>query len=248
YRAISSLKNRKKTHEVDGFYAPDCITMSLHVHIIKTWMSNAFLIESSRGMVLIDAGPPRSERKILEQMQELGRDDLQLIFLTHAHYDHFGSVAAIKHQTGAPVAINRIDADALARAETALGTVQGSGRFTKMGLPLLEVLMPVPPMQADLLLDHGDRLDAYGLDAQIIHTPGHTLGSSTLLVENRLAFVGDLVSMMGEPHAQNRFAVDWRQLAKSLHRLQQLQPEWVYSGHGPQPLSGEAFQQLRCQY
>ncbi|MCB0196385.1 MAG: MBL fold metallo-hydrolase [Anaerolineae bacterium] len=222
--------------------------MSIHVHTIKTWMSNVFLIEADRGLVLIDAGPPRSERKILERMQKLGRDDLQLIFLTHAHYDHIGSVAALKYHTGAPIAINRIDADALARAETALGSVQGSARFAKMGLPLLEMLMPVPPIQADLLLDHGDRLDDYGLNAQIVHTPGHTLGSSTLLVENRLAFVGDLISMIGEPHAQSRFAVDWRQLAKSLQRLQQLQPEWIYSGHGPQPLSGEAFQQLRGQY
>lgn len=218
--------------------------MAIHVHTIKTWMSNAFLIEADSGLVLVDTGPPRSEEQIMARMQALGRSDLRLIFLTHAHYDHFGSAAALKQRTGAPIAINRIDADALARGETKLGSVRGSAWIAKVGLPLMERIRPVTSVEADLLLDHGDRLDAYGLDAQIIHTPGHTLGSSALLVEARLAFVGDLISMLGEPHAQRRFAVDWNQQAKSLRRMQQLQPEWVYCGHGPQPLDGRTFQRL----
>ena len=219
--------------------------MSIRIHIIKTWLSNAFLIETDAGLILVDTGPPRSEGKILARLQALGRDDLRLIFLTHAHYDHFGSAAALKQRTGAPIAINRVDADALARGETSLGSVRGSAWIAKIGLPLMDLIMPVTPIPADLLLDDGDRLDDYGLEAQMIYTPGHTLGSSTLLVENRLAFVGDLISMLGGPHAQSRFAVDWKQQAKSLRRLQHLQPAEVYCGHGPQPLSGDSFRELQ---
>ncbi|MCB9079260.1 MAG: MBL fold metallo-hydrolase [Anaerolineaceae bacterium] len=218
--------------------------MTTRIHIIKTWMSDTFLIEAEAGLVLVDTGPPRSEGRILARLHALGRADLRLIFLTHAHYDHFGSAAALKRLTGAPIAIHRIDADDLAQAQTTLGSVQGIAWLAKVGLPLLEAILPVTPVPADLLLDDGDRLDEFGLDAQIIHTPGHTLGSSTLLVENRLAFVGDLISMLGKPHAQRRFAVDWQLQAQSLHRLQQFQPQEVYCGHGRQPLSGDIFRQL----
>ncbi|MCB0210075.1 MAG: MBL fold metallo-hydrolase [Anaerolineae bacterium] len=219
--------------------------MSIRIHIIKTWLGIAFLIEADTGLILVDTGPPRTEGKILRLMQALGRDDLRLILLTHAHYDHFGSAAALKRLTGAPIAIHRIDADALAQAETTLGSVQGVAWLVKASLPLVEAILPVTPIPADIRLDDGDRLDDFGLAAQIIHTPGHTLGSSTLLVENRIAFVGDLISMLGRPHAQCRFAVDWQQQAQSLRRLQQFHPQEIYCGHGHQPLSGAIFQQLQ---
>lgn len=218
--------------------------MSLHIHIIRTWMSNAFLIESATALVLIDTGPPRSEQTILRRMKHLGCTDLQLIFLTHAHYDHFGSAAALKRLTGAPIAINRIDADALARAETKLGSIRGIAKTAKLGLPLLELCLPVQPIQADILVDDGDLLTQYGFNAQVIHTPGHTLGSSTLLVNEQHAFVGDLISTLAGPRPQRYFAVDWQQLATSLQQVQQLGPELIYCGHGPQPLSGPRFQQI----
>ncbi len=78
----------------------------------------------------------------------------------------------------------------------------------------------------------------------ILHTPGHTPGSSCLIVEGRIAFAGDIVSSLGEPHVHLSFADDWAQMPRSLARLQALQPELVYPGHGPRPLSGAELQLL----
>jgi len=218
--------------------------MSLQVHDIALGMVHAYLIEAEAGLALVDAGFPRYERRVLRRMRALGRDDLRLIFLTHAHLDHYGSAAALRRLTGASIAVHRADGEAMARGETPLGSVRGRGRLLQALLPLLESYLRPEPTVANLLLDDGDDLGDYGLDAAVLHTPGHTPGSSCLFIEGRLAFVGDLLSTVGRPHVQRFFADDWSLIPDSLLRLQALRPEWVYVGHGRRPLSGKALQHL----
>jgi len=218
--------------------------MSLQVHNISLGMARAYLVESEAGLALVDAGLPRYERSVLRRMRTLGWDDLQLIFITHAHLDHYGSAAALRRLTGAPIAVHRADGEAMARGETRLGSVRGRGRLLRAFLPLFGPCLRPEPTVADLLLSDGDDLGAYGLDAVVLHTPGHTPGSSCLLVEGQVAFVGDLLSTIGRPHVQRFFADDWSLIPGSLARLQALRPEWVYVGHGRRPLSGQALQHL----
>ncbi len=218
--------------------------MSLQVHRVPVRMARAYLIESRAGLVLVDAGLPGSERAVLRRMRALGRSDLQLIFITHAHLDHYGSAAALRRLTGAPIAVHRADADALARGETPLGTVRGRGWLVGALFTLFEPVLRPEPTPADLLLEDGDDLRAYGLDATVLHTPGHTPGSSCLIVEGRLAFAGDLLLTTGALHSQRLFAADWSLIPRSVARLQALRPEWVYPGHGRGPVSGEALQHL----
>jgi len=46
-------------------------------------------------------------------------------------------------------------------------------------------------------------LRGYGLDAIILHTPGHTPGSSTLLLGDGTAFASDLLGSVSQPHLQS---------------------------------------------
>ena len=64
-------------------------------------LAQAYLVAGEAGMILIDAGSPGHARKVLRQMQALGRTDLRLIYITHAHLDHYGSATALKCITGA---------------------------------------------------------------------------------------------------------------------------------------------------
>ena len=223
----------------------------MRIHRIPVRMAQAYLIEGERGLVLVDAGAPHSERRIVAKMRALGRDDLRLIYITHAHLDHYGSAAALRRLTGAPIAVHRADAQAMAGGETPLGSARGRGRLTQALLPLAEWPLwpnrflwpePTPP---DLLLEDGDTLHAYGLDAVVLHTPGHTPGSTCLLVKGRLAFVGDLLSTNGRPRVQHLYADDWSLIPRSLARLQAQDPAWVFPGHGHRALSGKALLSLR---
>ncbi|HWY28040.1 MAG TPA: MBL fold metallo-hydrolase, partial [Candidatus Sulfotelmatobacter sp.] len=76
------------------------------VYRIPARAANAYLIEASRGLVLVDCGLPGSEKRILKAIAKIGKkpSDLKLVLLTHRHLDHIGSAAALKKQTGAKLA------------------------------------------------------------------------------------------------------------------------------------------------
>jgi len=218
--------------------------MAIEIYSFQAGFSVAHLIETDAGLYLVDAGSPRNEGKILALMQDLGREDLRLIFITHAHFDHYGCAAALRILTGAPIAIHKFDAGILAKGETPLGTVRGRGKIAQLLIPFAEKLYKPEPIQADIQFEDGHDFMDVGLEAKAIHLPGHTPGSSGLLVEGRLAFVGDLLSTTGRPHVQRYYATDWSQISESLDRLKALEPEWVYTGHGTSPLSGQGLQEL----
>jgi hydroxyacylglutathione hydrolase len=216
----------------------------MKIHTLSLRWSQAYLIETDQGLYLIDAGMRRYEKKILETMRELGRDDLRLIFITHAHLDHYGSAAALRELTGAPITIHQADSETMANAETPLGSPRGLAKLLGKMLPLFQPLLKPPPTRADYLLTDGDNLDAFGLKASVLHTPGHTPGSSCLLFEDRFAFAGDLLSTEGHLHAQRSFAYDWVQMSESLNRLKESDPDLTFPGHGPRPVSRDELQKL----
>lgn len=210
-------------------------------------MSLAYLIESQAGMILVDAGLRGEEQSVLKKMNELEREDLLLIFITHAHLDHYGSAAELRRLTGAPIAVHHQDEEAMALGETRIGSARNIGRALKAVLPLVHPLLRPEPAHADLVFEDGFHLGEYGFDAKVLHTPGHTNGSSCLVVQDRLAFAGDLITDRGGARLQRYFAQDWSALPTSLGRLQAQQPEWVYPGHGQEPIKAEELQSLKCQ-
>lgn len=207
-------------------------------------LSNAYLVVGADGLMLVDAGAPGFERAVLRRMSALGRDDLRLIFITHAHLDHYGSAAALRRLTGAAIAIHRADGDAMARGETPLGSTRGWGGMVRILMPLIEQVLRPEPTPADVYLDDGDDVQRFGGSGTLLHTPGHTPGSSCLILGD-VAFVGDLLSTTGPPRLQRYFASDWSALPKALARLQERQPRRVYTAHGRYPLRGEQLARLR---
>lgn len=218
--------------------------MKLQVHPIKLRMSNAFVVELPSALVLIDAGSPGDTQKILSRLNAFRGKPLRLIYITHAHLDHYGAAASIQRATNAPLAIHAEDTVAMAKGETHLGQVRGRGRLTAALMPIVNRLFPVEPVIANHVLQDGQDLEDFGLPGRVLHTPGHTPGSTSLIVDGRLAFVGDLFSTFGKPHTQRLYAHDWSEIEKSLERLKALDLEWFYPGHGQRPLSGEEFASL----
>ena len=225
------------------------VNTTVTVHRVNEAVSNAYLLETDAGLILVDAGIPYSEGLVIRKMKELGRDDLKLIFITHAHIDHYGGANALREQTGALIAIHRDDAESMAVGRSELGTVGDWERTSDAALPYIEPLLDVTPTEADILLDDGDSLEEFGINAYVLHTPGHTPGSSTLIVDDRLAFVGDLLaSSNGNVHAQQSFAEDWAQVKDSINRLRDVNPELIYPGHGSKPITREDLDTVEVRF
>lgn len=226
--------------------APVIDTETIRIHYLPLTVSNAYFIETEQGLILVDAGLPIDKAAILDRMEDLGWDDICLIFITHAHIDHYGSAAALRDETGAPIAIEADDAEAMAEGHTRLGTVR-DWEWTNRPLPAIETMLRIRKTEADIILHDGDPVTACGLDGEVVHLPGHTPGSSALLVEDTYAFVGDLLSTNGDAHAQRSYADDWSQLAESLIKMRAREPAVVFPGHGQSAVRLDIFETLEME-
>lgn len=205
------------------------------VRQISLGRANAFLIRGTRP-VLVDTGLPGNAPKILAVLREEGYDprDLGLVVITHVHTDHFGSVAAVAAETGAPVLVHADEAGSLA-AGNGLQPVPAS-RIGRIFSLLIGKETPHPELAVDpaYRVTGPYRLDAFGIDGEVVPAPGHTRGSLAVRLATGEYIVGDLLMGLFPAHHPRFpvFAEDMGALAESVRRMIALRPGIVYTGHG----------------
>jgi glyoxylase-like metal-dependent hydrolase (beta-lactamase superfamily II) len=103
-----------------------------------------------------------------------------------------------------------------------------------------------PATDPTLLLEDNQSLSPFGVDATVLHTPGHTAGSITLLTAEGDALVGDLImggyfggKLFPTRPGLHYFIQDMNELRASLRRVLDRSPRRIYPGHGG-PLAPEA--------
>lgn len=177
-------------------------------------------------------------------MRGLGRADLKLIWITHTHYDHYGSAAALRKLAGAPIGIHGADADSLSRGQSPVGSSRRYGFILPIILKLAMVINPLSVTPPDLTLGDSATLEPYGVEATILLTPGHTPGHTYVFMEGGIVCAGDLISNVPRPGLQRLLATDWADLIGSLAKLKSVQPEWIYCGHARNPIPGRELHKM----
>jgi glyoxylase-like metal-dependent hydrolase (beta-lactamase superfamily II) len=170
--------------------------MSL-LHTIQLGVDNCYVLQGQgEALIMIDGGTPKQGRAFEMAMARLSLrpNQVRLIVLTHGHWDHIGSAAAIKAITGAKIAMHERERDWLEQSLTPLPP--GVTTWGRAFVTIMKVFMPLVHVQAtkvDIVLgDEGMSLEEYGVSGRVICTPGHSMGSVSVLLETGDAFVGDL--------------------------------------------------------
>ena len=213
----------------------------MKVFPISCGLGYGFLIEVDQGLFLIDCGSPGHHQKVLSKMVSIGRKDLKLILITHAHYDHYGNAHILRGLTGACIAIHHQDAQIMASGGSPLGTSHNHGFLFKPLQYLLKRINPLPPTKPDILLRDGDSFEKFGLNAFLLHTPGHTPGHSCIILEDGTAFAGDLLGRVPRVKPQNLLATNWQQIPASLQKFKSSPIEQFYTGHSIVPVPGDVL-------
>ena len=184
--------------------------------------ANSYILydEAKGEAVVIDPG---GDGEAIFSQVASRRLQVNYILLTHGHVDHIDAVGWLKDKTGAEIAIHREDAPCLTDIFKNLSFSMG-----------MESLQP----QADLLLEHGDRIKVGDIDLQVIHTPGHSLGSISLL-GNGVVFTGDTL-FKGSIGRTDLLGGNMNQILNSIkERLLVLEYKVVvYPGHGSKTTIG----------
>lgn len=157
---------------------------------INLTIANCYLVKSDK-VVLVDTGAPNSAQKILKAAKKSGiaANDIDLILLTHAHSDHAGSAGELRKLTGAPVAVHKDDVEMLQRGNN--GAMIPVGTEARFSQPFVD--RPFPAIDPDIVISSPEDLNEFNLPAKLLHTPGHSAGSISLVFKTGNAIVGDIM-------------------------------------------------------
>jgi hydroxyacylglutathione hydrolase len=172
--------------------------------------------EASRRAVVIDPGGDADE--LASEIVSQGLT-VSAIVATHAHFDHIIAAEQLRAMTGAPFMLHDHD-------RPLLDWMQESGRL------FLDVELPPPP-EVDTSVKEGDRIRAGTVELEVVHTPGHSPGSISLVAPDGV-FSGDTlfagsIGRTDLPGGDTRALLDG--VRTKLFALDE--SLMVYPGHGP---------------
>jgi len=188
---------------------------------------------------MIDGGMPNKLRSFRRQLGRLyiHPEEIKLMVLTHSHFDHVGSAKSISEFTGARVLVHENERSFLEKREFAMiKGMDGWGKFTlPFFLPFFKRIS-YPKVEADIFVQEKEYpLDEYGINGKILHTPGHTKGSLSVLLATGEAFVGCLAHD-GFPFRMEPglpiYAMDIEAIKESWRLLIDKGAKIVFPGHG----------------
>ena len=176
--------------------------------------TNYYAIDIKHGKLLVDCGWPGTLPQFTKVLQRKGiaLHELKYLFVTHFHPDHAGLVQDLKDQ-GVKLILPECQADFI---------TPFAEYFRGKPFPYREI------RQIDNLIvklqDSRKFLSGLGLNGEMIHTPGHSEDSVTLLLDEGFAFTGDLhPSFMNTEDAKTR---------QSWDKIYQRKITRIYPGHG----------------
>lgn len=142
-----------------------------NVHYVGFQTVSSYLVTTSDGLVLIDAGYAPTVDWLLESIRKTGHDpkNVKYIFVTHSHVDHASGAARMKQETGARVGLSAED---WAEVERQQSSPQGQRNFPNA-------------IQRDLVLKDGESLRVGDNTFKFYFTPGHTPGSTSVEFQAR---------------------------------------------------------------
>ena len=215
---------------------------------------NTYLVKTKDKLVLVDTVYPGGYTKFLKNLSKhnINPEDIDFVFLTHAHDDHAGFLKEVLSASNARLIINEKSADRLLLGHnTWIGGCSGvlSFLFVKaMGLfgkgkheyPALKI-----PQNSIAWNGKNQFFEENGIPVKIVSLPGHTEDHTGILVNRKALFCGD-AAMNGFPSIKRN--IIWIEnlddYKASWDKMIEMDFDLAYPAHG-KPFKKEDFQKFR---
>jgi glyoxylase-like metal-dependent hydrolase (beta-lactamase superfamily II) len=187
---------------------------------------NVYLIDGGSEFLLIDIGYLDSVDEIVETIRQMdfNLSTCKMIIATHADADHIQGIARAKELLKTKAAAHPLSVEPI---ET------GDAIMTFSSIKAQGIELPMPPCKIDILLNEGDEIAVGDVKLRVWHTPGHTAGQLSFVLDN-LLFCGDniykdgCVGVIDAHHGSNI-----PDFIRSLERIRADPSEFLLPSHGP---------------
>ena len=205
------------------------------IYQVLNGRSNSFLISNQSNSILVDTGRKNSWETLTLQIDKfLGKNNLSNLILTHTHFDHAENASKIKEKYDSKIILHGIEAEHLKMGNAPLP--KGNNGVTRFLIDVIGKKMEshysYEPVDPDILIDENYSLNNLGFNVDIIHTPGHSNGSISVIIDNSIALVGDTLFGVFGNSVYPPFADDTKILIKSWKKLLNTHCSLFIPGHG----------------
>lgn len=225
--------------------AKNCIK----IYQILGGRSNSFLISSGNKYILIDTSTRNSWNKLSKRLDDFNfkKDSLVALILTHVHYDHADNSAIIKDKYKTKIIVHESEAGFLSKGLNSLtkGAIPITNFFYNLisGEKLITKIR-FKPSDYDITVNEKYDLKKFGFNAYIIHTPGHSIGSISIIINNEIAIVGDAMFGIFKNSVFPPWALDAKLMIESWKKLLDTGCNIFLPAHG----TGNSRELLQSQY
>lgn len=210
---------------------------------------NCFLISYRNKHLLVDSGRENRWENLSKGLDKLGvsHNSLMALILTHSHFDHAENAANIKEKYKTAITIHKSEADYLQRGDNPV--IRGTTFVTRLIIAVLARKLVFryiryKPVEYDILVEERYDLNNAGFNGYLLHTPGHTPGSMSVIIENEIAIVGDTMFGVFKGSVFPPFADNPKLRVKSWERLLDTGCSTFLPAHG----TGRSKELLQRQY
>ncbi len=217
------------------------------IHLLKhpcgtSWTGMILIVREK--IVLIDTAFEAAIDSLLYPYLEklnLKPEGIDIIINTHLHGDHFSGNARLLKETGAKLAAYETGVEKLRDPYPFLNKIRS--RFFRL-VPFQAISSGLVPLEADIVLHDGDKVDLGDSELLIIYTPGHDTESICIFdSQSGCLFSGDSLQGQGTLSAGVAFYQDLAAYRNSLKKIEAIsgQVKCLIGGHPFVPTDGVIY-------
>lgn len=197
-----------------------------------------FLIFGQEKTVLYDCGMAYCHESLIENIRRAlkarGRESLDLVIMSHTHYDHIGALPYVL------LAWPDVQVCGAAKAQSVFGSQGAKQTMERLGKAARDVYMPsdepvlTDPLRVDRVLSDGDRIEiGEGQCIFVLETKGHTDCSLTYVLEpERLMFASESTGVLrNSEYMETAFLKSYQDTLDSAEKCRACGPKQIISPH-----------------
>lgn len=178
--------------------------------------TNCYFAKNKETGALLIVDPADEAGRIIAKVDAMGAKP-EAVLLTHGHFDHIGAAQELREHYGIPVCALDKEVEITENVGKNLSRMSGYG-FT---------------LTPDHLFRDGEEVELAGVRIRVLHTPGHTCGSTCYYIEEEnVLFSGDTLFCCSVGRTDFPTG-SMSQIHNSIHEKLFVLPEetLVYPGH-----------------